>query len=68
MTDGQTRRRMNEREWQCFEDGVKYERERLAKLLQDYDFSTIWRQVEWSPDAWESFGSDDLIALIKGEN
>lgn len=43
------------------------EQERIIKLLEDYDFSTIWRQVAWSPDAWESFGSDDLIALIKGE-
>jgi hypothetical protein len=39
----------------------------IIKLLEDYDFSTIWRQVAWSPDAWESFGSDDLTALIKGE-
>lgn len=51
-----------------FESGVRAERERIIKLLEDYDFSTIWRQVEWNPDAWESFGSDDLIALIKGEN
>jgi hypothetical protein len=43
------------------------EQERIIKLLEDYDFSTIWRQVAWNPDAWESFGSDDLIALIKGE-
>jgi hypothetical protein len=43
------------------------EQERIIGALQDYDFSTIWRQVAWSPDAWESFGSDDLIALIKGE-
>jgi len=47
--------------------GVRAEKERIIKLLEDYDFSTIWRQVAWSPDAWESFGSDDLIALIKGE-
>lgn len=50
-----------------FESGVRAERERIIKLLEDYDFSTIWRQVAWGPDAWESFGSDDLIALIKGE-
>jgi hypothetical protein len=43
------------------------ERKRIIELLEDYDFSTIWRQVAWGPDAWESFGSDDLIALIKGE-
>jgi len=49
------------------ESGKRIEQERIIKLLEDYDFSTIWRQVAWSPDAWESFGSDDLIALIKGE-
>jgi len=50
-----------------FYDGKQAEQERIIKLLEDYDFSTIWRQVAWSPDAWESFGSDDLIALIKGQ-
>jgi len=33
MSDGKTRRYMNEREWQWFEDGVKYERERVIQLL-----------------------------------
>jgi hypothetical protein len=32
--DGKTRRRMNEREWQCFEEGVNYERERIVKDLK----------------------------------
>jgi hypothetical protein len=49
------------------EQGRKEELQRILGLLEDYDFSAIWRQVAWSPDAWESFGSDDLIALIKGE-
>jgi hypothetical protein len=46
---------------------AEIEQERILGLLEDYDFSAIWRQVAWSPDAWESFGSDDLIALIKGK-
>jgi hypothetical protein len=48
--------------------GAAREQQRIIEALEDYDFSTTWRQVAWSPDAWESFGSDDLIALIKGEN
>ena len=64
--DGKTRRQMTKREWDCFEDGVNWERERISKLLADYDFSAIWRQIEWNPDGWESFGSDDIINLIRG--
>jgi hypothetical protein len=48
-------------------EGISAEQTRIIKLLEDYDFSTIWRQVEWNPPAWESFGSDELIELIKGE-
>jgi hypothetical protein len=58
----------SEREKDLLKYGRSQERERIIKLLEDYDFSTIWRQVAWSPDAWESFGSDDLIALIKGDS
>jgi hypothetical protein len=57
------------KEWEAgVQHGIAYEQQRIIKLLDDYDFSAIWRQVAWSPDAWESFGSDDLIAFIKGEN
>jgi hypothetical protein len=57
------------KEWEAgVRHGIVCEQERIIKLLDDYDFSAIWRQVAWSPDAWESFGSDDLIAFIKGEN
>jgi hypothetical protein len=57
------------KEWEAgVQHGIACEQQRIIKLLEDYDFSTIWRQVAWSPDAWESFGSDDLIAFIKGEN
>jgi hypothetical protein len=49
------------------EQGRKQEQERILALLEGYDFSAIWRQVAWSPDTWEGFGSDDLITLIKGE-
>ena len=56
MSDGKTRRYMNEREWQCFEDGVKYERERVIKLLEQTESpSRLWGGIAWS------------IALIKGE-
>ena len=50
-----------------FRAGLAWEQERIIKLLEDYDFSTIWRQTEWFPPAWESFGSEELIELIKGE-
>jgi predicted amidophosphoribosyltransferase len=46
---------------------VAHTEDRIIELLEDYDFSTIWRQVAWNPHAWEGFGSGDLIALIKGE-
>jgi hypothetical protein len=49
------------------QQGKEQERERIIKLLEEYDFSTIWRQIEWFPPAWESFGSEELIELIKGE-
>jgi hypothetical protein len=56
------------KEWEAgVKHGIACEQQRIIKSLEDYDFSTIWRQVAWSPDAWESFGSDDLIALIKRE-
>jgi hypothetical protein len=51
-----------------FKAGLAWEHERIIKLLEDYDFSTIWRQIEWSPPAWESFGPEEVIELIKGEN
>jgi hypothetical protein len=50
-----------------FRAGLAWEQERIIKLLEEYDFSTIWRQIEWFPPAWESFGSEELIELIKGE-
>jgi hypothetical protein len=46
---------------------VMAEQDRIIRLLKDYDFSTIWRQVDWNPDGWEGFGADELIAVIKGE-
>lgn len=65
MTDGKTRRRMNEREWQCFEDGVKYERERVIKLLEKHDRET----KAGNTDMAIKYRSAVLacIALIKGE-
>jgi hypothetical protein len=36
VLDGKTRRRMNQREWECFEDGVNYERDRIIKLLEEW--------------------------------
>jgi hypothetical protein len=34
VSDGKTRRRMNQREWECFEDGVNYERDRIIELIK----------------------------------
>lgn len=48
-------------------DGVEHERERIIKLLEGFDDSCLWRQVEWSPDAYEGFNMQELIELIKGE-
>lgn len=47
--------------------GAEYERERIIELLEGFDDSCLWRQVEWSPDAYEGFNMQELIALIKGE-
>ena len=45
------------------------ERERIIKLLENhFEDTTLWRQVEWSPDVYEGFNKQELIALIKGEN
>lgn len=63
MSDGKTRRYMNEREWQCFEDGVKYERERVIKLLEGY-FKPEEAKAIYPAD-YEQYL--DIIALIKGE-
>lgn len=69
MSDGKTRRRMNEREWQCFEDGVKYERERIIKLLEFYLGETDWSNFEGdSPSVEWIRGFSAALALIKGEN
>lgn len=62
MSDGKTRRRMNEREWQCFEDGVTYERERIIKLLEDFDKENASCQC-----CFTELCVNDAIALIKGE-
>lgn len=43
--------------------------DRIIKLLENhFDDTTLWRQVEWSPDVYEGFNKQELIALIKGEN
>ena len=47
--------------------GTMDERDRIIELLQDYDFSAIWRQIEYNPDRYEGFGPDELISLIKGD-
>ncbi len=59
-------------EWQDLvfkygEMGMQLERERIIELLEDFDFSCIWRQIGW-PNSYESFDAEELIALIKGEN
>lgn len=41
--------------------------ERIIKLLEDFDFSCIWRQIGW-PSSYESFDAEELIALIKEGN
>ena len=44
------------------------ERERIIKLLEErFDDTALWRQIEWSPDVYEGFNKQELIALIKGE-
>ena len=53
MSDGKTHRRMNEREWECFEDGVKWERARIIKLLE----------TQWLPIA----NVEACLAQIKTE-
>ena len=63
MSDGKTRRRMNEREWLCFEDGVNWERERIIKLLEP---------LAKCDDDCDHYGcgtyvAEQAIALIKGE-
>lgn len=48
--------------------GADYERERIINLLEEsFDDTALWRQIEWSPDVYEGFNKDELIALIKGE-
>lgn len=59
MSDSKTRRRMNEREWLCFEDGVNWERERIIKLLE----GLVAERKGTTP----SYALLDAIALIKGE-
>lgn len=61
--DGKTRRYMNEREWQCFEDGVNYERERIIKLLED---AKIPCDCGDTCDYYD-LGYEEALALIKGE-
>jgi len=59
VSDSKTRRRMNEREWLCFEDGVNWERERIIKLLE----GLVAERKGTTP----SYALLDAIALIKGE-
>lgn len=47
-----------------FESGVKYERKRIIKLLENFDDSNLWRQT--SQTAYEGFDIADIIELIKG--
>lgn len=63
MTDGKTRRRMNEREWLCFEDGVKYERERFVKLLEAQCDCAFYQRYQIPSNCT----AHKHIALIKGE-
>ena len=58
VSDGKTRRRMNEREWLCFEDGVNYERDRVIELVK----SGKWVGETLSEDIIK------LIALIEGKS
>lgn len=48
-------------------DGITNEQSRIIKLLEGFDDSCLWRQVEWSPDAYEGFNMQELIDLIKGQ-
>lgn len=58
--DGKTRHRMNEREWQCFEDGVNHERERIFKDLKRITIvDTMGRPL---PNAIQ-----DIVALLGGK-
>lgn len=50
--------------WQL---GAEQERERIIKLLEEFDDSNLWRQVEFNPDAYEGFNVRELIDMIKGE-
>ena len=54
-------------DYESYLTGVGEERERIIKLLEGFDDSCLWRQVGWSPDAYEGFNMQDLISLIKGE-
>ena len=47
--------------------GIKQEKERIIKLLEDFDDSKLWRQISFQPDAYEGFDVSDIIELIKGE-
>lgn len=66
VSDGKTRRRMNQREWECFEDGVNYERDRIIKLLKQHDKET----KEGKTDMAIKYRSAVLacIRLIKGKS
>lgn len=73
MTDGKTRRYMNEREWLCFEDGVKYERERVIKLLEEAEAQALkgidsaFTASAQTKFVWQADTYNKAIALIKGE-
>ena len=73
MSDGKTRRYMNEREWQCFEDGVKYERERITALLYEWQLICKDDFTCFSCDEWHTYNENDgqfcktMLLEIKGE-
>lgn len=44
------------------------ERNRIIRLLEEkFDDSCLWRQIRWSPDTYEGFDKEEIIALIKKE-
>ena len=64
VSDGKTRRRMNQREWECFEDGVNYERDRIILLL---DAQIGLGHCDRCNFNLEGCNVANLIALIKGQ-
>jgi hypothetical protein len=64
--DGKTRHRMNEREWQCFEDGVTWERQRIIKSLDGLYVETLEIYGVFL-GKYKLDALNEAVALIKGE-